>query len=251
MKISLENQVILVTGASRGIGLAVAKQLAEAGATLALHHAQNRNAGFPIQEVAGKIRWFQADLRESQAGRKLVAEVLEEFGRIDGLVNNAGIALELPEGSSPGAWQQVWTDTLQVNLVAAAEITEAALPGMIARGGGRLVHIASRAAFRGDTPDFAAYAASKGGLVAYSRSIARGYGKQGICSFVVAPGFTETDMARQFLEHYGADFLTKDLALAQLTQPEDVAPTVLFLLSGHMDHATGATIDINAGSYVR
>lgn len=251
MKISLENQVILVTGASRGIGLAVAKQLAEAGATLALHHAQNRNAGFPIQEVAGNIRWFQADLREPRAGSRLVAAVLEEFGRIDGLVNNAGIALELPAGSSPEAWQQTWTDTLQVNLVAAAEITEAALPGMIARNGGRLVHIASRAAFRGDTPDFAAYAASKGGLVAYSRSIARGYGKQGICSFVVAPGFIETDMAQQFVEQYGADFLTKDLALAQLTQPEDVAPTVLFLLSGHMDHATGATIDINAGSYVR
>lgn len=113
-----------------------------------------------------------------------------------------------------------------------------------------MVHISSRAAFRGDTTAYMAYAASKGGMVSLSRSIARGYGKQGIKSFVVAPGFIQTDMAQQFIDVYGEQFVLDDLALDTLTQPKDLAPTVIFLLSGWMDHATGCTIDVNAGSYV-
>jgi NAD(P)-dependent dehydrogenase (short-subunit alcohol dehydrogenase family) len=116
--------------------------------------------------------------------------------------------------------------------------------------GGRIITLSSRAAFRGDTEDYLAYATSKAAVVSLTKSIARAYGKHEIKAFVVAPGFTKTDMAQKFIDQYGEDFAKSDIALKELTQPEDVAPTIAFLLSGHMDHATGTTIDINAGSYV-
>ena len=118
------------------------------------------------------------------------------------------------------------------------------------RGGGRIVNISSRAAFRGDQPDYLAYAASKAGLVALTRSLARAYGKDGIVAFNVAPGFTRTEMAQDFIDQYGEDYAVSDIALTRLTEPKDIAPTLVFLASGLADHATGATIDINAASYV-
>ena len=252
MKISLAEQVILVTGGSRGIGAAIVRQLAQAGASVALQYhrseaaAQELAAAFPQQ-----VALFQADLADPQACTRLVTQVIERCGQLHVLVNNAGIAVPVSPEADPATWHQVWTHTLQVNLVAASLCCKAALPHFQARGGGRFIHMASRAAFRGDTPEYLAYAASKGGMVALSRSLARAYGKQGITSFVVAPGFTRTDMAQQFIDDYGEDFALSDIALPRLTEPEDIAPTVLFLASGHMDHATGCTIDLNAGSYVR
>ena len=121
---------------------------------------------------------------------------------------------------------------------------------LLEHGGGRIINVASRAAFRGDTPEYVAYAASKGGVVALTRSLARGLGKQGVVAFTLAPGFTRTDMAQPFIDTYGADYATSDLALDRMTEPADIAPTIVFLASGQMDHATGATIDLNAGSYV-
>jgi len=179
-----------------------------------------------------------------------VAEVLESFGRIDVLVNNAGIVVPIEQDADTDNFVTGWNKTLQVNLVATALLCHELIPHFSNQGGGRFIHISSRAAFRGDTPEYMAYAASKGGMVAFSRSIARGYGKQGIKSFIVAPGFTRTDMAQEFIDTYGEEIVLNDLALDTLTEPKDVAPTVLFLASGMMDHATGCSIDINAGSYV-
>ena len=133
---------------------------------------------------------------------------------------------------------------------AAALLCARAIPQFETRGGGRIINISSRAAFRGDQPDYIAYAASKGGMVALTRSIARGFGKQGVVAFNVAPGFTRTAMAQDFIDQYGEDYAVSDIALTRLTEPKDIAPTVVFLASGLADHATGATIDINAGSYV-
>ena len=120
-----------------------------------------------------------------------------------------------------------------------------------AQQNGRIVMISSRAAFRGDTTDYLAYAASKGALVSLTRSIARHYGKEGIKAFLIAPGFTKTDMANEILSVYGEDFALKDIALKELARPEDMAPMVTLLCSGLADHATGTSIDINSGSYVR
>jgi 3-oxoacyl-[acyl-carrier protein] reductase len=148
-------------------------------------------------------------------------------------------------------WVEEWDHQMMVNLRAQGVLNKLFINHAIDHGGGRIVHIASRAAFRGDTPDYMAYAASKAGIVAMSKTIARGYGKQGIKSFAIAPGFVKTDMSAEFIQTYGESFVTNDLALNSLTLPQDVAPTAVFLLSGLADHATGTTIDINAGSYVR
>jgi NAD(P)-dependent dehydrogenase (short-subunit alcohol dehydrogenase family) len=139
---------------------------------------------------------------------------------------------------------------MHVNLRAPELLCRHALPHFRERGDGRIISVASRAAFRGDTSDYVTYAASKAGLVALTRSIARGFGDDGVKAFTLAPGFTRTDMARDFIDTYGEEHATSDLALDELTEPEDIAPFVVFLASGHADHATGATIDVNAGSYV-
>lgn len=252
MNLDLSQQVVLITGGSRGIGKAIVDQFAQSGATVALHYGNSHVAAQAIAaSYPEKIHLFQADLSKPDAVAQLVPQVIQKLGRIDTLVNNAGIADFEDLDGDWESWQETWEKTLQVNLIASAMLCRETLPHFIAQGNGRIIHIASRAAFRGDTPQHMAYAASKGGMVALSKSIARGYGKQGIKSFVVAPGFTETEMAQQFIDKYGKEIVLHDLSLAELTQPEDVAPTVLFLASGHMDHATGTSIDINAGSYVR
>jgi NAD(P)-dependent dehydrogenase (short-subunit alcohol dehydrogenase family) len=192
---------------------------------------------------------FRADLGDPAATAALWDSVLAVHGRVDVLVNNAGVAISTPNDGS-AAWLEAWDRTLAVNLRASAQLCALATAHMAAGGGGRIVNISSRAAFRGDQPDYIAYAASKGGMVALTRSIARAYGKSGIAAFNVAPGFVRTAMAQDFLDKYGEEYATHDIALAKLTEPKDLAPLVVFLASGLADHATGGTFDVNAASYV-
>lgn len=251
MRIDLGNTSVLVTGASRGIGAAVARAMGKAGARVAIHYrAQRQQATALAQEIGAAAEVFQADLSRVEECTALWDAVSTRFGRIDTLVNNAGIAISSPMESATGDWLQGWEATMAVNLRAPAVLSKLAIEHFRARGGGRIINISSRAAFRGDQPPYLAYAASKGGLVALTRSIARGFGKAGILAFNVAPGFTRTDMARDFLDEYGEDYVVGDIALRRLTEPDDVAPFVVFLASGLADHATGCTIDVNAGSYV-
>ena len=247
MKIDLSDKSVLVTGASRGIGVAIARRFAQAGAKVGIHYGGSRAEAEALAGEIGGVA-LQADLAKLGEPERLWTEAKAALGRVDVLVNNAGIALGSPLDGED--WTENWDLTQAVNLRAPAALIRAALPDFAAQGGGHIVNIASRAAFRGDTPDYLAYAASKGGLVALTRSIARGFGKQGIVAFTVAPGFTRTEMAQDFIDQYGEAYASSDIALAKLTEPDDVAPTVVFLASGLMDHATGATIDINAGSYV-
>lgn len=253
MNIDLTGKSVLVTGGGRGIGAAVSRRFAAAGARVAVHYGQDVDTADEIRrEIGGGAELFQADLADPAAAARLFAEVADRFGAVDVLVNNAGVAISAPLEQADDVWLAAWERTLAVNLTAAALLCRAALAHFTTRsGGGRIVNIASRAAFRGDQPAYLAYAASKGGLVALTKSIARGYGKQGVCAFGVAPGFTRTEMAQDFIDQFGEDFAVGDLALSRLTEPDDVAPTVVFLASGLADHATGTTVDINAGSYVR
>lgn len=251
MNIDLTQQVVLLTGGSRGIGAASARALGNCQATVAIHYSKSKDKAEKLaSEIGNQSAAFQADLNHPDQCRKLVADVLAAYGKIDALVSNAGIALQMDESGDFETWYSQWQQTLMVNLQAPAILCKELTPHFIQRKQGRFIFISSRAAFRGDTPDYMAYAASKGGLVSLSRSLARGYGQHGIKSFVVAPGFIETDMAAQFIEEYGRDYVVDDLALNDLTQAEDLAPTIVFLTSGYMDHATGCTIDVNAGSYV-
>ncbi|HEX8234048.1 MAG TPA: SDR family oxidoreductase [Caulobacteraceae bacterium] len=252
MQIDLSGKSVLVTGAGRGIGAAIARGMASAGARVAVHYGKSAEAAERLAaEIGGGAEAFAADLARPMEAEGLWRAVRERFGRVDVLVNNAGIAVASPLDQPTEDWVRDWDATMAVNLTAAAVLCREAVRDFARQGAGRIVNIASRAAFRGDTPEYMAYAASKAGLVALTRTIARGFGKTGVTAFVVAPGFTRTEMAQDFIDRYGEAFAVNDLALARLTEPEDVAPTVVFLASGLADHATGSVVDINAGSYVR
>ncbi len=252
MQIDLSGQSILVTGASRGIGAAIARRLASSGARVALHYDNSKERAETLaHEIGHGAEAFQADIGNPQACASLWANVETRFGRIDALVNNAGIAIESPLDAPAAEWLADWQRTMAVNLTATGLLCRSAIAHFQTSTGGRIVNIASRAAFRGDQPEYLAYAASKAGMVALTRSIARGFGKVGIKAFTLAPGFTRTEMAKGFIDRYGEDYATGDIALTRLTEPDDIAPTVAFLLSGLADHATGTSIDLNAASYVR
>jgi NAD(P)-dependent dehydrogenase (short-subunit alcohol dehydrogenase family) len=251
MHIDLSNTSVLVTGASRGIGAAVARAMGKAGAKVALHYRDQRERATALAaQIGPSAEVFQADLSSVEECAALWKAVVARFGRVNALVNNAGVAISSPLEAAMEGWVEEWDTTMAVNLRAPAVLSRLAIGHFLEKGGGRIVNISSRAAFRGDQPAYLAYAASKGGLVALTRSIARGFGKAGILAFNVAPGFTRTDMAQDFLDQYGEDYATNDIALQRLTEPDDIAPFVVFLASGLGDHSTGCTIDINAGSYV-
>ncbi len=252
MKLDFEGKSVLVTGASRGIGAAIARAFGEAGARVGVHYGKNRTEAERVAaDIGMHAELIQADLTQLEDVERLWRETIERFDHIDVLVNNAGVAIGSPPDGPVTRWLADWETTMAVNLTAAALLCREAVNHFGPKGGGRIVNIASRAAFRGDTPDYLAYAASKGGLVALTRSIARGWGKDNITAFTVAPGFTRTEMAQDFIDQYGEDYAMNDIALPRMTEPEDIAPTVVFLASGLADHATGSTIDINGGSYVR
>jgi 3-oxoacyl-[acyl-carrier protein] reductase len=252
LEIKLSGQTVLVTGASRGIGAAIARRLAASGARVAVHYGKGREAAEElVQEIGHGAHAFGADLASGEDCASLWARVEARYGVVHALVNNAGIAIGSPLGAPTDTWLADWNRTLAVNLTATGLLSRSALAHFEKQHNGRVVNIASRAAFRGDTPDYLAYAASKGGMVALTRSIARGFGKKGIKAFLLAPGFTRTEMAQLFIDQYGEEYASSDIALERMTEPDDIAPTVAFLLSGLADHATGSTIDLNAGSYVR
>ncbi len=136
-------------------------------------------------------------------------------------------------------WINNWHTIMNINLLATGILSKKTLQHFKKNSGGRIINIASRAAFRGDTPDYLAYAASKAGMVALIKSIARGFGKDGITAFSIAPGFTRTAMAQKSIDKYGEDFVMKDVALNELTEPKDIAPIVTLICSGKLDHGTG------------
>ncbi len=252
MKIDLSNNVILVTGATGGIGEAAARLLGKSGATVALHFNQHSQSAENLaQEVGNNSKAFQADLSDPKNGALLFKKVAETYGTVDTLVNNAGVWDGAPIEKNIDEWLSVWNKNIAINLTSVGVLCREAIQHFKTKGGGRIINIASRAAFRGDTEEYFAYASAKGGMVALSRSIARAYGKDNIKSFVIAPGWVRTEMTEAYFKQHGEASVLKEIALPKLTEPADVAGTILFLASGLMDHATGSTIDINAGSYVR
>jgi NAD(P)-dependent dehydrogenase (short-subunit alcohol dehydrogenase family) len=252
MKISLEGQRILVTGASRGIGRAIARQLSQSGAEVIIHYNSNKaEAESLLAELENPAHLAKCDLAKSSEVLEFIPRLVEKYGPLTALVNNAGISPAAADTLPTAQWLEIWEKTMAVNSTAAGILSKDFIAQARPQGDGRIVMISSRAAFRGDTPDYMAYAASKGAMVSLTRTIARHYGKDGIKAFLIAPGFTRTDMANEILAAYGEDFALKDIALNELTKPEDIAPMVTLLCSGLADHATGTSIDINAGSYVR
>ncbi|WP_216326445.1 SDR family NAD(P)-dependent oxidoreductase [Deinococcus aestuarii] len=250
--LDLTGKVILVTGGSRGIGAATVRTLAGAGARVVVHYGQSGEEARAIARDLGEERALalRADLTRPGVAAELFREAALWRGRIDVLVNNAGIAPSVTVDEPSGEWAETWARTLQVNLVAVADLCREAILHFRERGGGIIVNVASRAAFRGDNPDAMHYAASKGGVIALTRSIARGYAREKILAYAVAPGWVRTDMAEGYLREHAAD-IARDIPLGDVVPPEEVANTVAFLASGLARHMTGATLDLNGASYVR
>lgn len=250
--LNLTGKVMLVTGGSRGIGAATVRTLAGAGAQVIVHYGRNAAEAQALVEELGAERALAlgADLGAPGAGAALFHAATAWRGRVDVLVNNAGIAPSVTVDDPSGDWADTWARTLQVNLVAVADLCREAIVHFRAHGGGTIINVASRAAFRGDNPDAMHYAASKGGVIALTRSIARGYARDGVLAYAVAPGWVRTDMAEAYLREHAED-IARDIPLGDVVPPEEVANTVAFLASGLARHMTGATLDLNGASYVR
>ena len=256
--ISFNGETILVTGASRGIGAAAADILLAAGANVVGTYANSTGKLAALQDEYGEDRLHivQSDLGISAAGFRLFEAALKFKGRIDGLVNNAGVMPSTPHTADEDKWLQDWAKVMAVNVQAVADLCKAAInhfeerDGGTTDGKGRIVTIASRAAFRGDSPDAMHYAASKGALVAMMRTIARGFAGKGIYAYLIAPGWVKTDMASVAYEP-GNEHMLKEIPIGDAAPPEQIANMIAFLLSGLADHATGGTFDINGASYVR
>lgn len=233
---------ILVTGSSRGIGSAIADALRARGARVIGHATYAWDA----ETVA-------ADLAQPPAPQMLWQEALDlAGGSIDAVVNNAGVFAANPLDSSDIAWLDAWEDTLRINLTAAAQLSRFAVRHWLDRGTeGRLVHIASRAGHRGDSPDHWHYAASKGGMLALHKTIARAYAARGVLSFAIAPGFTDTAMAEDYLASRGGPALLAEIPLGRVATPQEIAIMAAFCALDAPPSMTGAVLDANGASYVR
>ena len=252
-RIDLTNKKILLTGGSDGIGKGVADFLMKNGAQVAVHYNSNKASA---EALAAKYKdtrskAFKADLSKEEQVFTLFEEVKKHFGKIDVIILNAGVFLQHSTKETTGNWLAVWKKTMDINLNSVGLLTKLGIDHFRVNGEGTFVYIGSRAVFRGETEEYLAYAASKGGIVSLARSVARSFGKHNIRSFIVSPGFTRTQMAESFIAKYGEERVLNEIALNKLTTPEDLAPLIALMCSGLMDHATGATIDINAGSHIR
>lgn len=245
----LEGKTVLITGASRGIGAAAARIAHEQGARVVLHASGESPAASAAAAAAGGGAVIYENLAAPGAGARLVARAIEQAGRLDAVVNNAGVYLSSALDGSDAAWADSWAATMAVNVQAPADICRAAVAHFRATGGGIVVNIASRAGHRGDAPDGGAYAASKGAVLAMTKTYARALAGENILFYAIAPGWVETRMAPKDIE--ARKKAVHEIPLGRVADPEEVAAMIAFLASGACPSATGATFDVNGASYVR
>jgi 3-oxoacyl-[acyl-carrier protein] reductase len=248
-----ERRGVLVTGGSRGIGRVIARAFAERGDRVAVHYGSSREqaeevlAGLPGEGHA----LVQADMADPGAVAGMVDDAADALGGLAVLVNNAGVfTAHPPLEVSYEDWQAAWARTLAVNLVGAANATFRAVPHLIAAGGGAVVNVSSRGAFRGE-PNTPAYGASKAGLNAFAQSMALVLAPHGISVTCVAPGFVQTEMAREVLDGPGGDAVRAQSPFGRVADPAEVASAVLWLASPEARFSTGTIVDVNGASYLR
>jgi NAD(P)-dependent dehydrogenase (short-subunit alcohol dehydrogenase family) len=232
---------ILITGASRGIGAAAYALLRKHGHKVVGHSTK------------GSAELIAGDLTDPAAPRNIWDTALDELGgNIDALINNAGIYEAVADNAPDDEWHAAWARTMSINLQAAADLCRLAVSHFIDRGGGgRIVNIASRASFRGDSPQHWHYAASKAGMVGMTRTIARGYANEGVLCFAVAPGFTVSEMTAEYLQGRGGAQIVADIPLGRVASTDEVAEAIRWLATEAPASSTGTILDINGASYVR
>jgi 3-oxoacyl-[acyl-carrier protein] reductase len=249
----LSNKNALITGAAQGIGRAITQHLAAEGARIALHYRSSHDqAEKTLASLSGDNHFLlRADLAQPDEARTLVEKAVTEMGRLDILVNNAAIFENHSITSlSFDEWRDAWRRTIDANLIAAANVTFCAAQHMIKAGGGKIINISSRGAFRGE-PDAPAYGASKAGMNSMSQSLAQALAPHKVFVYAVAPGFVETERVAGRLEGASGDAIRAQSPLKRVARPDEVARTVLFLASEGTDFLTGCIVDINGASYLR
>lgn len=236
---------ILLTGSSRGIGKAIKDSLIINGYSIIGTSRTTIN-----ESTNNEYRHITCDLSKPEEVQKL-KQIFSEDSIPEVLINNAGIFMDVDFSVSDEQWLNNWDKTMQVNLRSAALLCKCAVNAWKEkRIEGRIINISSRAGQRGDTQEYVSYAASKAGMIALTKSIARSFGKDGITAYSIAPGFVDTNMARDSIGVYGEEYLTQGLALNSIAPPEQIAELVILLASGKLSHATGQTFHINSGSYI-
>lgn len=247
------NKRVLITGGSRGIGKACAQAFAVRGAKIAINFVNNREAAEDtLSSLPGEDHILnQTDVSKPELIEEMIADTVQRLGGLDIVVNNAGIGRSHPiDTVSYDEWQESWRWILSVNLIAAANVIFWAAQHMRAKGGGRIVNVSSRGAFRGE-PEMPAYGASKAGMNAMTQSLAQKLAPDHIYLGVVAPGFVETDMAAKTLSGPLGDSIRNQSPLGRVAKPEEVAYAVLFLAAEESKFSTGTIIDVNGASYLR
>jgi len=253
MEILFDKKIVLVTGASRGIGKATAGMFASSGATVIIHYKSNRDAAEKVLKSLTGIghQMISADLALPGEIENLVRWSIKTFGRIDILVNNAGIFQEEKIPSLDfHAFQKYWTETIDVNLSGPAFLSFLVAKEMITQGGGKIINISSRGAFRGE-PDAWAYGASKAGLNALGQSMARALAPFKVFVFTLAPGYVETDMTSSYLTGDKAIKITSQSPMNRVARPEEIARAVMMLAADGTEYMTGCILDMNGASYLR
>jgi len=253
MEISLKNTVVLVTGASGGIGAAIAELMDQAGAMVAIHYNRNKSAANKVKaKLNGENHMMvQADLSNPNEIQHLVDQVIKKYGRLDVLVNNAGYYEEIEFlDLSFDDWQKAWYRTININLTGTINLSFLAAKLMKQQGGGKMINITSRGAFRGE-PTAPAYGAAKAAVNSFGQSFAKALGKDNIFVYTIAPGFVDTEMLADAIKEGRGASLKSQSPLNRFAQPKEIARIVLFLASEGTENMTGCIIDSNGASYLR
>lgn len=248
----LLGQTVLVTGASGDIGGAIVRQIAGQGGEVIIHYSRDKGrAEHLLASIGGAGHLVCGDLGTEDGPLELWHQAMAITGRIDALVNNAGVRNEVSVEAAPAEWQGTWRREFQINFFAAADLCKEAIIHFRSNGGGRIVNMASRAGQRGYSADAMQYGASKAALINLTKSIATSFGADGITAVAIAPGWVGTEMAESFMAIHGQQAVTRDIPIGRAVALEELAELVAFVLRPSQRSLNGATLDINGGSYIR